>query len=206
MNLRLVTLFIILSALPLLYAAPEANPAEAKLREGLKNTMLQLRTVQGEKAVLEGTKAELEAQVAELTEKLEKLEKQSAEEKAAADKRITEQVERLVEKGNYAMKLETDLGASQKAHKQAAALAAKKEGERAKLLSDKVVLERKVADQQTRNFEMHKLGIEVLTRLEKFGLGTAIVAREPFVSLTKVKFQNLIQDYGDKLADQKIKP
>ncbi len=204
--MRLFITTLVIACIAPLHAADQPNPAEAKLREGLKNTMLQLRTVQGEKAVIEGAKTELEAKVAELTERVEKIEKDLLDAKAAAEKKDKEQTERLVEKGNYAMKLETDLNASQKAHKEAAALAAKKEGERAKLLSEKVVLQRKVEDQQTRNLEMYKVGMEVLTRLEKFGLGTAIVAREPFVGLTKVKFQNLVQDYGDKLADQKIKP
>ena len=36
--------------------------------------------------------------------------------------------------------------------------------------------------------------------------GEALTAREPFVGVTRVKFENLIQDYQDKLADQKIKP
>jgi hypothetical protein len=45
-----------------------------------------------------------------------------------------------------------------------------------------------------------------LDRYEKFGLGDALTAREPFVGLTKVKFQNLVQDYQDKLSDQKVKP
>jgi SMC interacting uncharacterized protein involved in chromosome segregation len=204
MRILIIVLAIVFAA-PL-HAADQPNPAEAKLREGLKNTMLQLRTVQGEKAALEAAKVELEGKVTELTERVEKIEKDLLDAKAAAEKKDKEQTERLVEKGNYAMKLETDLNASQKAHKEASALAAKKEGERAKLLSEKVVLQRKVEDQQTRNLEMYKVGMEVLTRLEKFGLGTAIAAREPFVGLTKVKFQNLIQDYGDKLVDQKIKP
>jgi len=187
-------------------AADPPNPAEAKLREGLKNTMLQLRAAQGEKAALEAEKVDLTAQVEEFKAKLEKAEMERDQNKVTADKKIQEQTERLVEKGTYAMKLETDLNASQKAHKEAAALAAKKESERAKLLSQKVVLERKVTDQQTKNLEMYKVGMELLTRFEKFGLGTAIAAREPFVGLTKVKFQNLIQDAGDQLADQKIKP
>ncbi|MEA3208030.1 MAG: hypothetical protein QOE70_1087 [Chthoniobacter sp.] len=197
---------LMLASLLVAARAAEPNPAEAKLREGLRATMLQLRTVQGEKAALETAKVDLEAQVAALTEKVGSIEKQLAEEQAAATKRIAEQTERLVERGNVMMKLETDLAQSQKAHKEAAALAAKKEADRAKLASEKIVFERKVADQQAKNVKMFEVGNEVLTRFEKFGLGTAIVAREPFIGLTRVKFQNLIQDYGDKLAEEKIKP
>jgi len=69
-----------------------------------------------------------------------------------------------------------------------------------------IVKLRKTADQQRRNEAMYKLGREVLDRYERFGLGDALTAREPFVGLTRVKFENLIQDYADKLTDQKIKP
>ena len=52
---------------------------------------------------------------------------------------------------------------------------------------------------------MFRLGNEVLDRYAQFGLGTAISAREPFVGITKVKFQNLVQDYQNKLTDQTIR-
>ena len=60
-------------------------------------------------------------------------------------------------------------------------------------------------DQRVRNITMYEVGLEIIDRYEKFGLGDAILAREPFVGTTRVKFQNLIQNDQDKLADQKIK-
>jgi len=187
-------------------AAEPAGPsaAEVKLREGLKNTMLQLRAVQTEKAAIEASKAELEAKVAALTEQVETMGKQLASDKETSDKRVADLTERLVTRGNEAMHFQQDLDKSNAAYKQAADLAAKKES--AKLASEKIVLERKVADQQVKNAAMFKIGTEVLDRYAKFGLGTAVTAREPFVGLTRVKLQNLVQDYGDKLVDQKIKP
>ena len=200
-----MTALLIFASMTSLHAA-EVNPAEAKLREGLKNTMLQLRTVQGEKAVLEAAKVELEDKVAALTAQVETMGKQLAADKEAGDKRIAELTERVVARGNEVMQTQQELDKWKASQKEASSLAAKKESERAKLASEKIVLERKVADQQVKNAEMFKIGSEILTRFEKFGLGTAIVAREPFVGLTRVKLQNLFQDYGDKLADQKIKP
>ena len=52
---------------------------------------------------------------------------------------------------------------------------------------------------------MYHLANEVLDRYAQFGLGTAISAREPFVGITKVKFQTLLQDYQNKLTDQTIR-
>jgi hypothetical protein len=48
---------------------------------------------------------------------------------------------------------------------------------------------------------MYQAGMEILDRYEKFGLGDAILAREPFTATQRVKFQNLVQDLSDKLTD-----
>jgi hypothetical protein len=45
----------------------------------------------------------------------------------------------------------------------------------------------------------------VLDRYAKFSLGTAIAAREPFVGITKIRFENLVQEYQTKLSDQTIR-
>ena len=79
------------------------------------------------------------------------------------------------------------------------------EGKRAELASKILLLDRRIAEAQVKNAEMYRLGNEVLDRYAQFGLGTAISAREPFVGITKVKFQNLVQDYQNKLTDQTIK-
>ncbi len=201
----LTTLLILTSIFPAL-AAPEVNPAEAKLREGLKATMLQLRAVLAEKGALEATKAELEQKVQTLTEQSDGLTKQLADEKATAEKRIKELTDSVVTRGNELMQTQTELEKWKASQKEAAALAAKKEAERAKVNSEKIVLERKVADQQVKNTKMYEIGSEILARYERFGLGTAIAAREPFVGLTRVKLKSQFQELGDKLEDQKIKP
>lgn len=51
---------------------------------------------------------------------------------------------------------------------------------------------------------MYQVGVEILNRYENFGLGDALLAREPFVGTTRVKFQNLIQQDQDQLTDSRI--
>ena len=48
--------------------------------------------------------------------------------------------------------------------------------------------------------------MEILTRYQQFGLGQALAAREPFTGNAKVKLQNIVQDYGDKILNQTAKP
>ncbi len=184
----------------------QPNPAEAKLREGLRNTMLQLRTMQGERDQLIVEKTTLEAEKKDLAEKLEALTKQAAANQDAAQKSVAALEAKVAVRETEAAQLGASLEKWQASQKQAAALAAKKESERATAAARIIELDRQVAEQQRKNAEMFKIGNEVLHRYEKFVIGDALVAREPFTGIARVKFQTLAQDFQDQIADQKIKP
>ncbi|HEV7405474.1 MAG TPA: hypothetical protein VGO11_21195 [Chthoniobacteraceae bacterium] len=187
-------------------AAPEQSQAEVKLRETLRNTMLQLRNLQGEKDTLQAQKDQADLDKRAVESDLVKKTKESDAAKAEAEKTIADLRTKLEEQRAEGERLAASLAKWKAAHQEVTALAEKREAARVKLNSEKIELERKVADQLRKNQQMYKIGSEVLTRYENFGLGTALTAREPFVGITKVKLQNLVQDYGDKLADQRIKP
>jgi len=195
----LAAVFLSPLSLPLLSAADNAGP-EVKLREALRNTMLQLRTAETDRANLQATQAESDQKIKELTSKLDKQIKQTAEDKKDLDdlnSKITNQ------DAAYAS-LKAEYGKSQGELKQASELAKAKEEERAKLSGDIILLQRHVAELQTKNMALFKLGNEILSRYEKFGLGTALTAREPFTGLTRTKLENLVQDYQDKLSAQTV--
>lgn len=191
---------------PALRAADQAGAAEAKLRESLRATMLQLRNAEAERANLQAAQAELDTKNKTLTEQIATLTKQAASNQAEADKTIADLKTKVDERDREIGELRVTLDKWKTDHKMVSDVARTKESQRAKLSEKAIVLERQVVDQQRRNASMYKLGTEILDRYEKFGLGTALTAREPFVGLTRVKFENLIQDYGDKLADERIKP
>ena len=48
--------------------------------------------------------------------------------------------------------------------------------------------------------------MEILSRYEKFGLGTALTAREPFTGITRARLQSLVDEYDEKISAQRIKP
>ena len=66
------------------------------------------------------------------------------------------------------------------------------------------LLQRKIDDDEQRNIALYGVANEILTRYEKFSLGDALEAKEPFTQLTRVKLENLVQGYQDKLVAQKI--
>jgi len=78
------------------------------------------------------------------------------------------------------------------------------EAARAKLAVEAILLRRLVDDREAKNLELYTTAGEILTRYEKFSLGDALAAKEPFVGLTRVKLQELVQDYKDKLLTEKI--
>jgi hypothetical protein len=186
--------------------AADANNPEARLRELLRNTMLQLRTAETERASLQNAQAENEKQKKVLSDQVEALSQQLKTDKETADKTIADLNAKSSQQEADIAQLKEALPKWKESQKQAVDLAAAKETQRAKLAADNILLQRRVDDYHSKNLALFKVGNEVLDRYEKFGLGDALTAREPFVGLTKVKFQNLVQDYQDKLSDQKIKP
>ena len=90
------------------------------------------------------------------------------------------------------------------AYEQINAAAQKLKAERDKAVSEEIVAKRAVADREAKNRELYRLANEILTRYEKFGLGDALAAREPFTGVTRTKLENQVQDYSDKIADARV--
>ena len=203
----LITAILALTVLPGKAAAvDQPNPAEVRMREALRNTMLQLRTAQNDNATLQTAKSELDRKNKELDAQLKQLTKNIADDKDASDKKIEALNTKLAAQADEIARLKEALAQSQNKLAETTALAQSKETERAKLAADVIVLNRTTADQKTKNAEMFKLGREILLRYEKFGLGDVIGAKEPFVGTARVKLETYVQDFQDKLTDQKIKP
>ena len=188
--------------------AQQAQPsaAEQKLRESLRNTMLQLRNSENDKAVLQAAQAESDEKIKTLTEQAEKLSKQIIADKDASDKAAAALQGQVDERDKEIGVFKDGVAKLQAELKRVTDIANTKEAQRAKLEDNVNQLNRRVADQQTKNAGMFKVANEILVRYERFGLGDALTAREPFTGITRVKLQSLFEDYQDKLTDQKIKP
>ena len=202
----LASTLILLALTQLTHAADQPATAETRLREMLRTTILQLRAAETERAALQAAQAESAAKEKALTEQVEALTKQSAADKDAADKAITDLKAKVADQDTQITQLKDALEKWKEGYAKAADIANAKEAERAKLASQVILLDRKVADRETKNAELFRIGSEILRRYERFGIGDALAAREPFVGIARVKLENQVQDYQDKLLDQKIKP
>jgi chromosome segregation ATPase len=164
-----------------------------------------LRTIQAERDTLDAAKNEHEQKAKELGEKLAALTKASDTEREGFERTVSGLRGKVAELEKENGGLKADLAQAVGVGNQTADRLKKKEADGLKLGERIVDLERKVSEGQRKNLELHRLGKEILERYEKFGLGTALTAREPFVGTTRVRLQNLVQEYSDKLSEQRIK-
>ena len=198
----LAILSLLATTIPSIYSAEE-DPT-AKFREALKNTMLKLRDAQGQLANAQAATIAAESKVEDLTSKNETLTKDLVSERNAASTQISDLNKKISVRDDSISELQASLANWKKSYEDVTKLAAQRENQRAIFEANAIKLERQVEDQKFRNIQMHKIGMGILDRYEKFGLGDAILAREPFTAVQRVKFQNLIQDFSEELSDARI--
>ena len=190
----------------LLVAADPAASGDEHLREALRDSMLQLRSAQADLANIQSAQASLADEKKALGEKLDALKKQIIADRTATDKSAAALTAQVADLRAANARLKEALDKSKAEGDKAAESARTLDTACTRLKSEKIVLERKVADLQTKNLSLFMTGNEILSRYADFGLGAAISAKEPFVSLTRTKLENLVQDYQDQLIDQRAKP
>jgi chromosome segregation ATPase len=202
------TLFLLIASLGLLAGSALAQAPsglEQRLREQVKSLTTQLRTAETDKAALQADKAALEEKLAAGAKRIEELAKQAAADKDAA----TKEHERLASEINAAKKETSDrqdlLTKSQTQEKLVSALATKTKADLDRAVADNVKLKDIVAGQRTRNQKMHEIAMEILDRYAKFGLGTALTAREPFVGITRTKLETMVEEYTSAVDAQRIR-
>lgn len=200
---------LLLLSMGSLIAQEDQAAIEAKLRESLRGAMLQLRNIEAERARLEAELGVLttqsERQIKDLNAKLEEALKSSAEEKTLADKKIAEQEKKLEAEVARTAAFAAALDKWKASYFQITEIARTKEAERARLFDKTMSLQNTVADRERRNLELYEVGKEILDRYENFAFGKALLAREPFTGLAKVRLEEQVQDYKGQLTDGMVR-
>ena len=184
--------------------AEQAATPESRMRDALRNTMTQLRTVTTDRDNLQAQVDDLKSQKDELDKKVADLMAKAVQNQEDDNKQIAHWKSRALDQEETIVSLQKTVDDKNAELLKNAKIANETEAKRAKLADLAIRLQRIVDDQKRRNDQMFKMGMEVLDRYEKFGLGQALVAKEPFVGITRAKFETLVQDYEDKLTDQRI--
>ncbi len=196
-----------------LLSAKAAEPADPslKLREQLKSVMLQLRTSQidAANALAAQTAAELKnkelaTKIADLENRNKALITRAATDKAASDESIASLNAKLADRDKRLVLFTESNEKWQAGYAKAAEMARTKEDERAKLAAEIIVHQRTIADRERKNIALFNTANEILDRYQNYALGKALAAREPFIGTTRVKVENQVQGYKDKILDNRI--
>jgi len=186
--------------------AAEPGESEAdRLRAMLRDTTVQLRSAQSDLANLQAAQASLSQEKITLAAKYELAAKDLVAERTTNEKAIAElradlaaQKEQVARLSDALTRAKTEGGRAVEAH-----LAS--ETRYVRLTNEVYALQRRLADREKKNLTLFLIGNEILTRYEDFGLGRALAAKEPFVGKTRAKLENLVQDYQDRLLDQRAR-
>jgi peptidoglycan hydrolase CwlO-like protein len=196
------------SARPLLADDAAADAMNNKLRDALKNTMLQMRDLQNQLVTLQADKDQMKADNDALQAKLDtanatikSLTDTAAKNQSDWDAAKADLNNQVTQRDHQIADLNASLTQWKAAFTQVDALQKTTEGARQELAGQVIVLQRLVADRETKNLALFQTGNEILIRYEKFSLGEALAAKEPFLGITRTKLQTLVQGYQDKLTD-----
>jgi hypothetical protein len=188
-------------------AAAADQPTDSdRLRETLRGTMQQLNDVQSQLASLQAAQAAQADDRKALSDQVTVLTRRVAESQSSGEKEAEALKAKLSEEESNAARLQEALAQWKAAAERSAASARAAAAQRDKEMANAVTSERRAEDLAAKNAELFRIGSEILDRYEKFGLGSQFLAREPFVGRARAALENQVQDYEDKMAEQKDNP
>jgi chromosome segregation ATPase len=185
---------------------PQGSPGagqsmEERLRNQLRITTSQLQDAQNELAALKAGKGGSAAPGAPAAPSdLEAVKKELADSKAqlAGERRLRSKSDAT----EAALKQATEQVAQYKAsYDQLMKLARTSEAERQRLAADAGFKQQAVAQCEAKNAALYAQGQEILRAYETVDIGTVLKSREPFATRSRVKYEQIAQEYGDKLYE-----
>lgn len=190
--------------IPLSFAAATVltGPAHAqsevdRLREALRSSTLQVRSLEDQRTQLQAKVAEGDRQRQTMQQQIDTL-KEQLKDVETAHRTAVEQFNVRLEERNET--LERWKGA----YSEAATVARTKEAERAKFESESKAFQAANKSCEGKNVTLLKISREVLQIYDDVYLGDAILTREPVLGFRRVEIQNKIQEYSGKIREQRI--
>lgn len=170
-----------------------------RLREALRSTSEQMHGLEDQRVALQSQLAasnqerdRLKGDVAAAKARIKAVEKAHREAVAEFNQRLEER-NKVLEKWKAA-------------YEEAATVARDKDAERAKFEAQATAFKASTKTCAERNVKLVAIGRELVERLKNVHFGDILAAQEPLFGLKRVEVQNLLQDYQDKILEQKAQP
>ena len=177
--------------------AQSSDDPQARLRAALREATVRIRQLEVENATLQAKQAELQrgsqaaGQKASEAEKgLQALRGRQAAELAALQKATEGQKETLDK--------------WQTAYKEAASTAQARDADAKRMEAALTALRQQNRLTEEKNTKLYQLGRELLDLYENKSVLDVVGTAEPVTKLKRVEYENVVQDYEDKLRDSQV--
>lgn len=197
--MRPLRLYLIIALAVVIPATARADSELDRLREALRSATGHLRSIEDQHTSLQAKHAEAERERERLRKQNEAFRAQVKEAEQAYRQAVTEFNERLTERDESLEKWKS-------AYAEAATVARAKDAERARFESEAAALKTSTKACQAKNAQLVKVGNEIVTQYEAMNPMEKLWDHEPVFGLKRVEHQNAVQDFRDKILDQKVKP
>ncbi len=185
-----------------LSARAEDTDSTERLKAALRKVTSELRAEQDQNAALSVKQAhdaqavsDLTAQVDALRKKNDVLQKQSDTAAAEAQSNASQLAQ-----------TQSALDQWKDAYQKAAETARARDAAAKSFEVQSNGLSRRVDLCEGKNAELYATGKEILDKLDSDDFAASLVRHEPFTGIARVKLDNIVQDYQDKLRDQRLPP
>lgn len=178
----------------------EGNGGDDRLRNQLRQTTLELRSAQEQLASLRAENEALKAAAAAPKPVVEAVVDTRAQRALQAKSAQLETAKAEAEAQRQA------LAKWQTAYQEAAEVARKRDAELRQLNELNQRTTGSSRDCVAKNQALIEISQQLLDRYRRKGLFSSLVEAEPLTGIARVRFENLLQDYDNRIADQQANP
>ncbi|MGJ7502148.1 hypothetical protein ACSFBF_17455 [Variovorax sp. ZT5P49] len=213
--LLLATLATLVTASHAQQQPPGGQSMEERLRAQLRITTSQLQQAQNELAALKAgqppaasapaagaapARPELDALKKELAQSQAQLaaERQAREAASAGSQQLRQQAQATSEKAT------AQIAQYRSAYDELLKMTRASEAERQRLATEAATHRTAITQCEAKNAQLYAVGQEILRAYETVDVGTVLASRQPFAAQSRVKFEQIAQQYGDKLYESKF--
>ena len=187
--------------------AQAADKKAGREREALRRVQQQLSQAQEQMSVLEQEKAKLAADLEKSRSSSKAVEGKVAslkrgisagkQQQTALAKELTQVKEELATTAQQLAETKKTLAETTQTLQQT-------ESEKRNLEVVKARNEREIASCERKNIALYGVGRSLMDRFERKTCGESLAQKEPFTGLKQVETENLLEEYRDKLDEQKL--
>ena len=191
---------------------------DKKDRDAQRKLRLMMQSMEQEKAVLASEKNSLSGQVESLNKQVSDLKNSSASVSRKKDARVVALENELLAVKESNLSLSSKLQTTQSSLEELTARhqtslqdlqASVEQGDEYKMKFQESVSNVSRQSQliemcEKKNMALYDLNVEILDRYRNKGVWSALLQAEPFTQIKKVEINNILQEYKEKLDDQKM--